>query len=158
MGTLTLILDDELPIVNLLSRVCEREGHVVRPFTKPAEALQCLAKEPVDLLIVDLCMPESDGMAVTQEAWRLRPQLYVLIITGHARMFAAENLLGGGQADIMFKPFRLNEFRARLGLAARRRSLISRLNKEASALHAVSHERIEALEGELAEVQKTSTP
>ena len=117
LRTLTLILDDELPIVNMLSRVCEQEGHQVRPFMRASEALQCLADEPIDLLITDMCMPESDGMTVTEEAWRLRPDLYVLIITGHAGMFPVENLLAGGHADIMFKPFRLNEFRARLDLA-----------------------------------------
>ena len=46
LRTLTLILDDELPIVNMLSRVCEQEGHQVRPFMRASEALQCLADEP----------------------------------------------------------------------------------------------------------------
>lgn len=147
--TRTLILDDEMPVVNMLSRICEQEGHVVRPFTRPPDALQCLAHEPIDMLITDMCMPEADGITVTQEAWRLRPDLYVLIITGHAGMFPVENLLTGGHADIMFKPFRLNEFRVRLELARRRRTLISRLHEETRALHAVSHERIHQLEREL---------
>jgi DNA-binding NtrC family response regulator len=147
--TTTIILDDELPIVNMLSRVCEGEGHLVRPFMRASEALHCLAREPVDLLITDMCMPESDGITVTQEAWRLRPDLYVLIITGHAGMFPVENLLAGGHADIMFKPFRLNEFRARLDLAQRRREHIARLVAETRALHKVSHERIHELEREL---------
>jgi len=147
--TRTLILDDEMPIVNMLSRVCEQEGHTVRPFTRASEALICLAEEPIDLLITDMCMPESDGVIVTEEAWRLRPDIYVLIITGHAGMFPVEHLLAGGHADIMFKPFRLNEFRARLDLAMRRRALISRLNEETRALHAVSHDRIQELQREL---------
>jgi len=147
--TRTLILDDETPIVNMLSRVCEQEGHIVRPFTRASEALHCLKEEPVDLLITDMCMPESDGVIVTEEAWRLRPDLYVLIITGHAGMFPVENLLAGGHADIMFKPFRLNEFRARLDLATRRRAMIARLSEETRALHAISNDRIHQLEKEL---------
>jgi DNA-binding NtrC family response regulator len=149
MRMVTLILDDELPIVNMLSRVCEQEGHLVRPFMRASEALQCLAEEPIDLLITDMCMPESDGMIVTEEAWRLRPDLYVLIITGHAGMFPVEHLLAGGHADIMFKPFRLSEFRARLDLAKRRRDLISRLSAETRALHKISHDTIEELQREL---------
>jgi len=147
--TRTLILDDELPIVNMLSRVCEGEGHLVRPFMRASDALQCLADEPIDILITDMCMPESDGMTVTEEAWRLRPDLYALIITGHAGMFPVENLLAGGHADIMFKPFRLNEFRARLDLAKRRRDLIARISAETRALHLVSHDRIRQLQEEL---------
>ena len=147
--TRTVILDDELPIVNMLTRVCEGEGHLVRPFMRASEALHCLATEPIDLLITDMCMPESDGITVTEEAWRLRPDLYVLIITGHAGMFPVENLLAGGHADIMFKPFRLNEFRARLDLARRRREHIARLTAETRALHQISRDRIQELEREL---------
>jgi DNA-binding response OmpR family regulator len=145
----TIILDDELPIVNLLTRVCEQEGHLVRPFMRPAEALECLAREPIDLLITDMYMPEADGITVTEGAWRLRPDLYVLIITGHAGTFPVERLLGGGHADIMFKPFRLNEFRARLDLARRRRALVSRFNAEMRALHEISHRHIQDLQREL---------
>jgi DNA-binding response OmpR family regulator len=79
----------------------------------------------------------------------LRPELYVMIITGHAGMFPVENLLAGGHADIMFKPFRLNEFRARLDLAKRRRDTIARINAETRALHLVSNNRITELEREL---------
>jgi DNA-binding NtrC family response regulator len=147
--TRTLILDDEVPIVNMLSRVCEQEGHIVRPFMRASEALQCLTDEPIDILITDMCMPESDGMTVTEEAWRLKPDLYVMIITGHAGMFPVENLLAGGHADIMFKPFRLNEFRARLDLAKRRRQMIARLSAETRALHEISHNRIVELQREL---------
>ena len=147
--TRTVILDDELPIVNMLTRVCEGEGHLVRPFMRASEALHCLATEPIDLLITDMCMPESDGITVTEAAWRLRPDLYVLIVTGHAGMFPVERLLDGGHADIMFKPFRLNEFRARLDLARRRRAHVSRISAEMRALHAAGHEKIQQLQWEL---------
>jgi len=49
----------------------------------------------------------------------------------------------------MFKPFRLNEFRARLDLAKRRRDMIKRLTAETRALHEVSHNRIVELQREL---------
>jgi DNA-binding response OmpR family regulator len=49
----------------------------------------------------------------------------------------------------MFKPFRLNEFRARLDLATRRRETIARINAETRALHQVSNNRITELEREL---------
>jgi DNA-binding response OmpR family regulator len=146
---MTLILDDELSTLNLLTRVCEQEGHVVRTFMRPTEALECLARDPIDLLITDMHMPEADGITVTEAAWRLRPDLYVLIVTGHAGMFPVERLLDGGHADIMFKPFRLNEFRARLDLARRRRAHVSRISAEMRALHAAGHQKIQQLQREL---------
>ena len=53
-----------------------------------------------------------------------------------------------GTADIMFKPFHMNELRTRLALAQRRRALIHRLHQEKQALHAVSHADDRGLEKE----------
>ena len=69
----TLILDDEEPIVHMLAKVCEKEGHIVFPFTQSVDALIYLASQPVDLLITDMHMPEHDGMTVIREARRLQP-------------------------------------------------------------------------------------
>jgi len=145
----TLILDDEEPIVHMLAKVCEKEGHAVFPFTHPSEALAFLATEPIDLLITDMHMPEHDGMTVVREARRLQPDIFTLIITGHTSRYPIEDLMADGTADIMFKPFHMNELRTRLALARRRRELIARLHEEKKALHAVSHEMIAGLEEEL---------
>ena len=150
----TLILDDEEPIVHMLAMVCEKEGHTVFQFTQSVEALIHLASEPVDLLITDMHMPEHDGMTVIREARRLQPDIFTLIITGHTSRYPIEDLMADGTADIMFKPFHMNELRTRLALAERRRKLIERLNEERQALHAVSHEMIHGLEKELEQAKK----
>jgi len=154
----TLILDDEEPIVHMLATVCEKEGHKVFPFTESVDALIHLASEPIDLLITDMNMPEHDGMTVIREARRLQPDVFTLIITGHTSRYPIEDLMADGTADIMFKPFHMNELRTRLALAERRKKLIERLNDEKQALHAVSHEMIEGLEKELAQSQRKPTP
>ena len=147
----TVILDDEEPIVHMLAKVCEKEGHSVAAFTQSVDALIHLASEPIDLLITDMHMPEHDGMTVIREGRRLQPNLFTLIITGHTSRYPIEDLLADGTADIMFKPFHMNELRTRLALCERRRKLIARLHHEKEALHAVSHEMIHGLEKELAE-------
>ena len=146
----TLILDDEPPIVSLLARACTRAGHTVQGFFSSAEALVYLATAPVDLLITDMNMPGPDGPAVIREARRMQPDILTLMITGHAAEYPVDEFLATGTADIMFKPFHMNELRTRLALAERRRSLIERLHEEKKQLHAVSHEMIEGLEKELA--------
>jgi DNA-binding response OmpR family regulator len=120
----TLIVDDQEPVVSLLTRVCRQEGHVVTPFTESALALIHLATEPVDLLITDLQMPGPDGLTVIREARRLQPDIFTLIITGHAGQYPVAEVLAAGTADVIFKPFHMNELRARLSLAERRRDLI----------------------------------
>ena len=150
----TVILDDEEPIVHMLAKVCEKEGHTVFPFTQSVDALIHLASEPVDLLITDMHMPEHDGMTIVREARRLQPNVFTLIITGHTSRYPIEDLMAEGTADIMFKPFHMNELRTRLALAQRRRALIDRLQQEKQSLHAVSHEMIEGLEKELAQAHR----
>ena len=145
----TLILDDEEPIVHMLALVCEKQGHVVLPFCDSTDALIQLASTQIDLLITDMHMPGPDGVAVIKEARRLQPNLFTLIITGHTGRYPVEELMADGTADIMFKPFRLNEFRARLDLAKRRRDMLKRLAAETRALHEISHNRIVELQREL---------
>ena len=149
----TLILDDEEPIVHMLALVCEKEGHTVTPFTDSTDALIHLASTPVDLLLTDLHMPGPDGVAVIKEARRLQPNLFTLIITGQTGNYPVDELMADGTADIMFKPFHMNELRARLALAERRRCLIARLNEEKAALHAMSKEMILGLQDELTRKQ-----
>jgi DNA-binding response OmpR family regulator len=120
----TLIVDDQEPVVSLLARVCRQEGHEVTPFTDSALALLHLATEPVDLLITDLQMPGADGLTVIREARRLQPDIFTLMITGHAGQYPVADVLAAGTADIIFKPFHMNELRARLELAERRRDLL----------------------------------
>jgi DNA-binding response OmpR family regulator len=149
----TLILDDEPAIVELLARACAREGHAVQSFTSSAEALIYLATAPVDLLITDLNMPGPDGPAVIREARRLQPEIFTLMITGHAGEYPVDRILATGTADVMFKPFHMNELKARLALADRRRQLIRQLHQERHELQATSTAMIHGLQSEVQELR-----
>ncbi len=130
----TLIVDDQEPVVSLLTRVCRMEGHETTAFVDSAQALLHLATEPVDLLITDLQMPGPDGLTVIREARRLQPSIFTIIITGHAGQYPVAEVLASGTADLIFKPFHMNELRARLSLAQRRRELIDELEERSRTL------------------------
>jgi DNA-binding response OmpR family regulator len=148
-----LVLDDDGNVVNLLTRMCEREGHDVRGFTSPERALHCLSEEPFELLITDLAMPDVDGLAVTRRAQRLQPSLFTLIITGHAGSFPLDEAIDEGHVDVMFKPFHLAELRARIALAERRKASLDKLQTERREIQSVSAEMIQGLENELKELR-----
>ncbi len=112
----------------------------------------------MDLLITDMHMPGADGVTVIREARRLQPDIFTLIITGHAAQFPIAEILSSGTADVMFKPFHMNELRARLSLAERRRHLLAFLHQQQRELHAASREMISGLEKELADVQRADVP
>ena len=144
-----LILDDEPSIVTMLARVCTAEGHEIAPFTDSAEALVHLATSPIDLLITDLQMPRPDGVTVVYEGRRLQPEIFTLIITGLAAEYPLPELLAAGTADVMFKPFHMNELRARLLLTERRLHLIAGMRRQNEDLRETSRSMISGLEAEL---------
>ena len=144
-----LILDDQEGVVSMLSRVCTAEGHEVSCFTSSPEALIALATEPFDLLMTDMNMPDPDGVTVIREARRLQPEIFTLVITGHAGHYPLAEIVVTGTADVMFKPFHMNELKARLELTRQRMKLISRIRAERESLHATSRRMISGLEGEI---------
>jgi DNA-binding response OmpR family regulator len=144
-----LILDDQEPVVSMLSRVCTGEGHDVSTFTSSPEALIALATEPFDLLMTDMNMPDPDGVTVIREARRLQPAIFTLVITGHAAHYPLAEIVVAGTADVIFKPFHMNELKARLALTRQRMKLIAQLRSDQQALHTSSRRMISGLEGEI---------
>ena len=144
-----LILDDQEPVVSMLARVCTGEGHEVTPFTSSPEALIALATESFDLLMTDMNMPDPDGVTVIREARRLQPDIFTLVITGHASHYPLAEIVVSGTADVMFKPFHMNELKARLALTRQRMKLIDQMRAEHRSLHTSSRRMISGLEGEI---------
>lgn len=133
----------------MLARVCTDDGHAVTPFTSSPEALIALATEPFDLLMTDMNMPDPDGMTVIREARRLQPEIFTLVITGHAGHYPLAEIVVTGTADVIFKPFHMNELKARLALTRQRMKLINGMREQHQSLHATSRRMISGLEGEI---------
>jgi DNA-binding response OmpR family regulator len=153
-----LIVDDQESIVNMLSRVCTTEGYDVAPFTSSPAALIHLATTHVDLLITDMQMPEADGVTVIREARRLQPEVFTLVITGHAGEYPIPEILAAGTADVIFKPFHMNELRARLTLTERRIHLLDAMRQQQDDLQQMSRSTIGGLRRELASAQARPAP
>ena len=99
----------------------------------------------MDLLITDMQMPDPDGVTVINEARRMQPEIFTLVITGHAAQYPLAELLVAGTADVMFKPFHMNELRARLVLTERRMRLIGSMRQQQEDLQEVSRSMISGL-------------
>ena len=104
-----LVLDDEAPIVNLCLRILQADHHAVAGFTKIDEALARLAAETFDLLVVDYMMPGRNGFEVIRQARAYRPNIKVVLITGHG----TPKVLGEAHemklSGILVKPFTPDE-------------------------------------------------
>ncbi|MBN1485502.1 MAG: GAF domain-containing protein [Chloroflexia bacterium] len=100
-----LIVDDERGIVQVCSRVLEREGYAVQAVGGGQEALDLLSERAFDLLLVDINLPGIDGLQVLRRARELDANLTALVITGYATMEVAIQALHAGARGFLLKPF-----------------------------------------------------
>lgn len=77
-----LVVDDEQEIVKLISRLLEKKGHHVLTATNGQLALEVLRREPVDLLITDIIMPEKEGIEVIFELKKEKPECKIIAMSG----------------------------------------------------------------------------
>jgi CheY-like chemotaxis protein len=82
MARCILVVDDEEDVRRLAGLYLRESGFVVREAADGAEALTVVARHPVDLVVLDLVMPEKEGAETVQELRRTRPRLPVLAISG----------------------------------------------------------------------------
>lgn len=83
VGTM-LMVDDEPRLLRVLQRYFERRGFRVLTAENAAQALAQLDREAIDLLITDLVMPRTTGLALTELARQVRPDLPIIYITGYS--------------------------------------------------------------------------
>ena len=100
-----LVVDDEPGITLLCTRVLKRVGYDVLSETNPRAAIEYLGHNRVDLLLVDIRMPEVDGFDVISRAKRSQPDIAVLVMTGFGTVETAIRALRQGVDGLLLKPF-----------------------------------------------------
>jgi DNA-binding response OmpR family regulator len=104
-----LIVDDEPANVSLLERILKREDFTALiSTTEPREALRLFREHPVDLVLLDLMMPDLDGFALLETFARLIPEnsyLPILVLTADATLPTRRRALSLGARDFLTKPF-----------------------------------------------------
>ncbi len=100
-----LIVDDEQSICDVLSISLKKEGYVVASETNPRKALERLKREPFDLVLQDLKMPEMDGIDLLRDIKKLREETVVIIMTAYTTWDRAVEAMRLGAYDYIKKPF-----------------------------------------------------
>jgi DNA-binding response OmpR family regulator len=118
-----LIVDDDANVLLALSRSLKLRGYpYVDEAHSGAEAVEKITRVPYNVMLLDIRMPEMDGMEVLQKAQQIRPNLQVIILTGHAAMESALAALKSGVVvDYLMKPASLDQVEAAIRKALRRR-------------------------------------
>jgi two-component system, NtrC family, response regulator AtoC len=121
-----LVADDDPVVRDFLAEVLVREGYQVRAVSGGAECVQLAETEPFDLALVDLRMPDLDGIDVLKRLATLQPGLPVLILTAFATMETAIEAIQAGAWDYLSKPLRVEE----IEVTVRRALEVQRLVRE----------------------------
>jgi len=119
MEKTVLIIDDDEKLNELLSDYLVRFGFTVKTATQPSDGLELLEREPPDIIILDIMLPEMDGFEVCKEI-RKTHTVPILMLT--ARGEVTDRIVGLelGADDYLPKPFEPRELVARLQSILRR--------------------------------------
>ncbi len=103
-----LVVDDEVGIRELLSEILSDEGHVVFTAENASVARAVRQSEPLDLVLLDIWMPDTDGVTLLKE-WASGGQLTmpVIMMSGHATIDTAVEATRFGALDFLEKPIAL---------------------------------------------------
>ena len=116
-----LVVDDDEAIRTALERALALEGFVVSVASDGRAALNAVTDDAPDLLVLDVVMPEVDGVAVTQTLRDQGRQLPILILSALDEVNDRVAGLQAGADDYLVKPFAVDELVARLRALLRRR-------------------------------------
>ena len=107
MNHKVFICDDEEGMLRYLGKTVSDWGYAVETFASPLVLLAALERHAGhgDLLLLDIRMPEMDGLAVLQRARTLCPHLGVIIMTGHGTIDSAVEAIKLGAFDYLTRPF-----------------------------------------------------
>jgi len=122
-----LIVDDEPTLLRALESLLRKKGYEVVGLDSPIAATQRLASEDFDVALLDIKMPQLSGLELLNAVKHRRPEVEVIMMTGHATVETALQAVRGGAYDYLTKPFEDVEVVARaVAKAAERKALTDR--------------------------------
>jgi two-component system response regulator PilR (NtrC family) len=133
-----LVIDDEEIMREILEELLTREGYAVRTASTASEGIELARAMPFDAVILDVMLPDMNGLSALEEIRRIDEELPVLMITAFASVETAISAMKRGAFDYITKPFKNDEVLVVLNNATERRRLVAenralRQNLQASA-------------------------
>ena len=124
-----LLVDDEERFRTTLSKLLGVRGIPVVAVGSGEEALEELRSKPYDVILLDVRMPGMNGIEVLAEIKKINPALEVIILTGHASVDAAVDIMKLGGYDYLLKPCSVDELMDKID-GAHERKLAREKRKE----------------------------
>lgn len=114
MNQTILLIEDDTTIQNYIQTLLVQNGFTVRTTESGIQALELVAELPVDLVILDLQLPDMQGESVCVEIRKLSPEVPIIILTGKSAISEKVQGFAIGADDYITKPFVAEELLARV--------------------------------------------
>ncbi len=137
MAKTILIVDDEEVQLRLLETTVARQGYETLTVTSGAEALHMLeGRTPasIDLVLLDISMPEMTGIEVLQKLRPLRPSLPVIVLTAHSSISNVVEAMRAGATDFIVKPASAERIRSAVANALEQNGMVGELEPMVESL------------------------
>jgi len=134
---LVFVVDDEPLLARALCAMLRRPGYEARAFATGPSAIEALGRIRPELVLLDLVLPEMDGIEVLRRIREIEPDLPVVMMSGQGTVRAAVDALKLGASDFLEKPIDL----ARLEAALARALECARLRRQVAVLRTEVEER-----------------
>jgi len=113
-----LIVDDEEEFLELMAKRLARRGFVVGTAASCGQALAALAAgPPPQVVVLDVMLPDKDGLVCLREIKESWPDVAVILLTGHASMQAGMQGIEYGASDYCLKPIELGDLVEKIRIA-----------------------------------------
>ena len=125
-----LVVDDDRDMLSLLDDLLTSEGYKVVKAKSGAEALAAISKSRPDLVMIDVLLPDEDGLTLLTQMKREHPELEVIVMTAFGGSSSAIKAMRAGAYDYVTKPFETDDLLATLSRVFEKADMA----KEVSAL------------------------
>ncbi len=109
-----LVVDDEHEFLELMNNRLQKRGFTVVAASSGEKALELVQEQSFDAMVLDVKMPGIDGIEVLRRVKQIKPDLPVILLTGHASVEAAMTGVETGAVDYLLKPVPINDLIMRL--------------------------------------------
>ncbi|BAF60820.1 response regulator [Pelotomaculum thermopropionicum SI] len=103
--TQVLVIDDEVEVGTFLRRLLQKKGYAVSVAVSGAEAARLIVEKKFNVAMVDLKLPDADGLCLLQQIKNRQPDCEVIIMTGYSTTRTAVKAIQLGAFDYLEKPF-----------------------------------------------------
>lgn len=134
-----LVADDDAQILRLVRMTLEADGYSVIPVASGADAVQAFSDQRPDVVVLDLSMPDFDGLETMHRIRGIDAQVPTIILTGRSSALDVTRALDSGADDYVTKPFHPEILSSRIGAVLRRAATS---DSRDAPLDTLSYERV----------------